>query len=102
MMIHNIHSRVRPAIAVATLALMACLPASHPLAGAASVGLEELAGQDLVVVSRTVSPDYHERILVLCEQAGWMPQVVHELMGAIGSEGVGEVRRSHVPRAKTP
>ncbi len=27
MMIHNIHSRVRPAIAVATLALMACLPA---------------------------------------------------------------------------
>ena len=27
MMIKNIHSRVRPAIAVATLALMACLPA---------------------------------------------------------------------------
>jgi DNA-binding transcriptional LysR family regulator len=58
------------------------------------VGLEALAGQDLVVVSRTVSPDYHERILMLCEQAGWMPQVVHELrhwlsVVSLVSQGLG-------------
>jgi DNA-binding transcriptional LysR family regulator len=64
------------------------------LAGAASIGLGELAGQDLVVVSRTVSPDYHERIVMLCEQAGWMPQVVHELrhwlsVVSLVSQGLG-------------
>ena len=66
-------------ILVVSQPLVACLPASHPLAGAASLGLEALTGQDLVVVSRTVSADYHERILLRCEQAGWMPPVVHEL-----------------------
>jgi DNA-binding transcriptional LysR family regulator len=81
-------------ILVASQPLVACLPASHPLAGAVSIGLGELAGQDLVVVSRTVSPDYHERIVVLCEQAGWMPQVVHELrhwlsVVSLVSQGLG-------------
>jgi DNA-binding transcriptional LysR family regulator len=81
-------------ILVASQPLVACLPASHPLARASSIGLGELAGQDLVVVSRTVSPDYHERIVVLCEQAGWMPQVVHELrhwlsVVSLVSQGLG-------------
>jgi DNA-binding transcriptional LysR family regulator len=66
-------------VLVSSQPLMACLPASHPLAGSRSLGIEALAGHDLVVVSRTVSPDYHERILQLCEQSGWMPTVVHEL-----------------------
>ena len=35
-------------ILVASQPLVACLPASHALAGAASIGLDELAGQDLV------------------------------------------------------
>jgi DNA-binding transcriptional LysR family regulator len=81
-------------ILVASQAWVACLPAGHPLAGASSLRLDELAGQDLVVVSRTVSPDYHERILMLCEQAGWMPQVVHELrhwlsVVSLVSQGLG-------------
>ena len=41
--------------------------------------LQALQGQALVVVSRAVSPDYHERILAECELAGWLPPVVHEL-----------------------
>jgi DNA-binding transcriptional LysR family regulator len=81
-------------ILVASQPLVACLPASHHLAGAVSLGLNELVGQDLVVVSRTVSPDYHERIVTLCEQAGWMPQVVHELrhwlsVVSLVSQGLG-------------
>jgi DNA-binding transcriptional LysR family regulator len=66
-------------ILVTSQPLVACLPARHPLAGAASLRLAQLQGQELVVVSRTVSPDYHERILQCCEHAGWLPQVVHEL-----------------------
>jgi DNA-binding transcriptional LysR family regulator len=66
-------------ILVASQPLVACLPESHPLARATSLRLQDLQGQSLVVVSRTVSPDYHERILQCCEHAGWMPQVVHEL-----------------------
>jgi DNA-binding transcriptional LysR family regulator len=81
-------------ILVASQPLVACLPASHPLAGAPSLGLDDMAGQNLVVVSRTVSPDYHERILVLCEQGGWMPPVVHELrhwlsVVSLVSQGLG-------------
>jgi len=64
---------------VASQDWIACVPDSHPLAGASSLPLEALRDQDLVVVSRTVSPDYHERVLQMCEQAGWMPGVVHEL-----------------------
>ncbi len=66
-------------ILVASQPLVACLPENHPLARAPSLRLQDLQGQSLVVVSRTVSPDDHERILQCCEHAGWMPQVVHEL-----------------------
>jgi DNA-binding transcriptional LysR family regulator len=81
-------------ILVASQPWMVCLPQGHTLAGEASLGLDQLRGQDLVVVSRTVSPDYHERILMLCEQAGWMPQVVHELrhwlsVVSLVSQGLG-------------
>lgn len=81
-------------ILVVSQALVACLPVHHPLAGAHSLDLNELAGQDLVVVSRTVSPDYHERILSVCEQAGWLPPVVHELrhwlsVVSLVSQGLG-------------
>ncbi len=79
---------------VASQPLVACLPVSHPLATAPQLGLEALRGQDLVVVSRAVSPDYHERILRVCEQAGWLPQVVHELrhwlsVVSLVSQGLG-------------
>jgi DNA-binding transcriptional LysR family regulator len=81
-------------ILVASQPLVACLPASHPWAGANRLDLSALAGQDLVVVSRTVSPDYHERIVMLCEQGGWMPPVVHELrhwlsVVSLVSQGLG-------------
>ena len=66
-------------ILVASQAMVACLPQKHALAKARSIALQDLQGQALVVVSRTVSPDYHERILSECELAGWLPPVVHEL-----------------------
>lgn len=66
-------------VLVASQSMVACLPSGHALAGASSLALPQLQGQSLVVVSRTVSPDYHERILAECEMAGWVPSVVHEL-----------------------
>ncbi len=66
-------------VLVASQPMVVCLPAGHALAGRPALALSDLQGQALVVVSRTVSPDYHERILAECELAGWLPPVVHEL-----------------------
>ncbi len=79
---------------VASQPLVACLPAAHALARRQRIGLRDLQGQALVVVSRTVSPDYHERILMACEQAGWLPPAVHELrhwlsVVALVAQGLG-------------
>jgi DNA-binding transcriptional LysR family regulator len=88
-------------VLVVSQPLVACLPQSHPLARASSVGLDQLRGESLVVVSRTVSPDYHARILTECEQAGWLPPAVHELrhwlsVVSLVSQGLGVAL---VPRA---
>lgn len=66
-------------VLVASQPLVVCLPAGHALARKRQLALSALQGQALVVVSRAVSPDYHERILAECELAGWLPPVVHEL-----------------------
>ncbi len=66
-------------VLVASQPMVACVPATHALAAARAVALHDLQGQSLVVVSRAVWPDYHERILAECELAGWLPPVVHEL-----------------------
>lgn len=81
-------------VLVASQPLVACLPQTHPLAGVKKVGLHQLQAESLVVVSRTVSPDYHERILSACEQAGWLPPTVHELrhwlsVVSLVSQGLG-------------
>ena len=66
-------------VLVASQAMVACLPKDHAMAHRLSIELQALQGEALVVVSRAVSPDYHERILAECELAGWVPPVVHEL-----------------------
>ena len=42
-------------------------------------GLDELVGEPLALVSRQVSPDYHEQILAACAAAGFAPDTLHEL-----------------------
>jgi DNA-binding transcriptional LysR family regulator len=85
-------------ILVASQALVACVPHSHPLAQRPEptkpIELAQLAGAPLALVSRDVSPDYHDRILALCAQAGWAPQVQHELrhwlsVVSLVSQGMG-------------
>ena len=66
-------------ILVSSQALVGCLPAGHRLAGQATLSLEALQGEPFAVVSRTVSPDYHERILNICADAGFYPEIRYEL-----------------------
>ena len=57
---------------------VACLPAGHALARKRVLAPADLRAQPFVLFSREVSPDYHERILSICADAGFLPEVRHE------------------------
>lgn len=81
-------------ILVASQAFVVCLPAAHPLAGSATLPLTALQGEPFAVVSRAVSPDYHERILAICTEAGFYPEIRYELrhwlsVVSLVSQGMG-------------
>jgi DNA-binding transcriptional LysR family regulator len=81
-------------ILVASQPFVACLPAAHPLARRRRLSLRELQGESFAMVSRTVSPDYHERILAICTEAGYAPEIRHELrhwlsVVSLVSQGLG-------------
>ena len=66
-------------ILVASQAFVCCLPAGHALARRSSVQLGLLKGEPFAVVSRVVSPDYHDRIVQTCLDAGFYPDIRYEL-----------------------
>lgn len=80
---------------VARQPLVLCLPATHALAENKSVlSLSDFRDEPLALVSREVSPDYHDRILHLCLQAGWQPAERYELrhwlsVVSLVSQGMG-------------
>lgn len=64
---------------VSSQPFIACVPDGHALAGRRALPLAALAGEPFALVSRSVSPDYHARIIGACQAAGFMPQPMHEL-----------------------
>ncbi|MBG6075157.1 LysR family transcriptional regulator [Polaromonas sp. CG_9.11] len=81
-------------ILVSSQALVGCLPARHRLAPQATLSLKALQGEPFAVVSRAVSPDYHERILGICTDAGFHPEIRYELrhwlsVVSLVSQGMG-------------
>ena len=90
-------TRVPPGLSqilVASQAFVSCLPSGHALAGQPSLSLALLQGEPFAVVSRTVSPDYHQRILQTCLDAGFYPEIRYELQHwlsvvALVSRGMG-------------
>jgi DNA-binding transcriptional LysR family regulator len=69
-------------ILVSSQPFMACLPQAHPLvaeAAGGSLSLQRLKDQAFAIVMRTVSPDYHDRILAACADAGFEPAIGFEL-----------------------
>ncbi|WP_372660732.1 LysR family transcriptional regulator, partial [Hydrogenophaga sp.] len=81
-------------ILVASQPFVACLPAAHVLATRGRLSLAQLAGEPFAVVAREVSPDYHERILTMCTEAGFPPEIRYELrhwlsVVSLVSQGLG-------------
>jgi DNA-binding transcriptional LysR family regulator len=75
-------------------AFVCCLPADHPLARRRRLDLSLLQDEAFVLFARSVSPDYYERILSICAQAGFRPEVRHEVrhwlsVVSLVSQGLG-------------
>ena len=58
---------------------LACLPAGHALASRRTLQVGQLAGERMVLFSRQVSPDYHQQIWQICQNAGFTPELHHEV-----------------------
>lgn len=81
-------------ILVSSQPFVACLPVDHALAKRKRLSLTRLRDEPFAVVSRSVSPDYHERILGLCADAGFSPEIRFELrhwlsVVSVVSQGLG-------------
>ncbi|CAN5278811.1 LysR substrate-binding domain-containing protein [soil metagenome] len=81
-------------ILVSSQAFVGCVPAGHALAQQKVLALGDLQGEPFAVVSRAVSPDYHERILSICLEAGFYPEIRYELrhwlsVVSLVSQGMG-------------
>ena len=66
-------------IRVSSQPFVVCLPAGHALAQTSPLPLQALAGEPMALVVRSVSPDYHDRILAACADAGFEPVLAFEL-----------------------
>jgi DNA-binding transcriptional LysR family regulator len=78
--------------------LIVAVPPGHRLAGKDKVSLASLAHESFVLTSREHVPVYHDIVLNVCRQAGFVPNALHEvdhlhmLVGFIGAGcGVGLV-----------
>ncbi len=72
--------------------LTAVLPNGHGLAGADSVDFAELAGEGLIIMSRTRSTTLYDSLLSACRQAGFSPRLAYEVAEmptAVGLVGAG-------------
>ena len=56
------------------------LPASHPLARRTRVPLKALAGEPMVLFPRRRSPAYYDMLIGMCRDAGFTPDVSHEVL----------------------
>lgn len=73
---------------------LCCLPASHALARRRKVALAALRDEGFVLFSRQASPDYHRRIVEMCEAQGYYPRIRHEVrhwlsVVSLVSQGMG-------------
>lgn len=58
---------------------LCCLPEGHHLAKSRRLPIAKIEGEPFVMFSRTASPDYYERVLAICSDAGFYPEVRHEV-----------------------
>jgi DNA-binding transcriptional LysR family regulator len=65
---------------VAREPLLAVVPTDHPLAGRERIRLEQLAGEPFVMHPRRAAPKNYDRIVGLCQRAGFSPNVEQEAL----------------------
>lgn len=84
--------RDRPPVRVLPLgddALVVALPAGHPLAAEASpLPLQALAEEPMVVLPRSISPGYFDRMVAACRAAGFEPHAAREVGSAMAQLGL--------------
>lgn len=73
---------------------VACLPAEHRLARKRRIAVADLREDAFVLFSQSASPDYHARILSICGDAGFWPEVRQEVrhwlaVVSLVSQGMG-------------
>ncbi len=61
------------------LPLLAALPRSHPLAGAKSLWLKELAQEPFVLFGQRRGSGFYERVLAICHASGFTPRVLEAM-----------------------
>jgi DNA-binding transcriptional LysR family regulator len=82
----------------------------HPLSGRASVPLDRLADQRLIMLPRATNPAFHDGVIAACRDAGFTPliletiepQIEHALLSVAGGAGIALVPASAADRYTTP
>ncbi len=73
--------------------IVVVLPEAHPLGARAQLCLQDLADQPFILFPRSIGPNLYDRIIKLCQQAGFHPNVVQEALQqtaiSLASAGVG-------------
>jgi DNA-binding transcriptional LysR family regulator len=79
------------------------LPAAHPLADESNVDISELCDQEFVLLDRTVAPGLHDRMIAMCDAAGFSPRVSLEVrdpglvpLAVAAGDGVAVTGSNHV------
>ena len=66
-------------ISIMTEKMVLALPEDHPLATLTQVPISKLSDQPFILFPRKVGPHLYNRILSICQQAGFSPKVVQEV-----------------------
>jgi len=61
---------------------VACIPATHPLAGSKRIALRSLRHEPFLTFSRDASPAYFDQMMAMCASAGFQP-ATHRFGGQI-------------------
>jgi len=93
-----IHANPAPdgvtAVDIVAEQFVVCIPATHRLADADEIALQDLAADEFVLFARDASPRYYETVLSLCAHAGFTPAIRHEVrhwltVASLVSQGLG-------------